>query len=76
MKQHITIGFNKPQAMIAIFLSRFGLDTYNISIVHDNPDIMIDITDTYLKIGKTQITYPLLLNDVIYAIKATAMIIN
>lgn len=69
MTQHITIGFDKPQAMIALLLSRFGLDTHGIQINHEKSDFIIKVTDNHLEVGDTIIAYPLLLIDVITAIK-------
>ncbi len=69
MTQHITIGFDKSQAMIALLLTRFGLDTHGIQINHEKCDVMIHITDNHLEIGDATIRYPLLLIDVITAIK-------
>ena len=69
MTQHITIGFDKPQAMIALLLNRFGLENHGIRIDNDKHDIIIKITDTHLEIGTAQIEYPLLLNDIINIIK-------
>lgn len=69
MTQHITIGFDKPQGMIALLLSRAGLENHSIQINHEKCDVMIHITDNSLEIGGMIIKYPLLLNDVIIAIK-------
>jgi ABC-type uncharacterized transport system permease subunit len=69
MTQHITIGFDKSQAMIALLLTRFAPDTHGIQINHEKYDVMIHITDNHLEIGDATIPYPLLLIDVITAIK-------
>ena len=69
MTQHITIGFNKPQAMIVILLGRSGLDSHGIQINNDNFDIMINVMDNHLEIDGIILVYPLLISNVIVAIK-------
>ncbi len=69
MTQHITIGFDKPQAMIAVLLTRAGLDNHAIQINNENYDVLIHITDTHLMINDVILEYPVLINDVIRSIK-------
>jgi hypothetical protein len=69
MTQYITIGFDKPQAMIARLLTRAGLDNHAIQINNEQYDLLIHVTDTYLKVDDVILEYPVLINDVIRSIK-------
>ncbi|MFT6084165.1 MAG: hypothetical protein ACJAQ0_001328 [Dasania sp.] len=76
MTQHITIGFNKPQAMIAILLTRFDLSNHGIHITPDNPNIMVRIFDHHLQINQIKMPYPILFSDFMTTIRNTTQTIN